>query len=157
MYLKGTILNPVRINAQGYNVANYTSVDYVAIHKYTAGLPSSMFDMYQVNDNDKWERIAHELYNNADYWDVLLVVNKRNPLTGLPLDFDAVSIMSDDKAVAYETNTYKEALPNNIFDLMYAEYNKHLTIQNDLNKVIRIVKPTMMSSFLQGGFDAGLF
>jgi len=157
MYLKGTILNPVRINTQGYNVANYTSVDYPGIYKYIAGLPSSIFDMYQVNDNDKWERIAHELYNNADYWDVLLVINKRNPLTGLPLDFDTVSLMSDDKVIAYETNTYKEAMPINIFDLMYAEYNKHLTIQNDLNKVIRIVKPTMMSSFLQGGFDAGLF
>jgi len=157
MYLKGTIINPSRMNVPGYNVANYTSIDFVAIRAYISTLPNNMFDMYQVNDNDRWERIAHELYKNADYWDVLLVINNRNPLTGLPLDFDTISIMSDDVVFAYEKNIFGGPLPAPVFDLMYNEYNKHLTMENDVNKVIKIVKPAMMSSFLQGGFDAGVF
>src|SRR5574344_1718437 len=45
-------------------------------------------EVYKINDNDKLERISYELYGTTDYWDILLLLNGRDPLFDFPYDYD---------------------------------------------------------------------
>lgn len=155
--LTSTLLNFTRKTVGSYNVVDYTSINFFKVREYLDALPPEIFEFYQVDNTDRFERIALELYGNANYWDILMIINKRNPLTGLPFDFDFISNLSEDTILEYEAEIYKKTVPQVERDLMYTEYEKVLFTANEANRIIKIIKPSRLSEFLQNGFDAGIF
>jgi hypothetical protein len=156
-YLTTSLMNFTRRDIDGYNVTDYTSINFTDVHAYVNSLPDSMTDWYQVQNNDKFERIALELYGNADYWDILLVINHRNPLTGLPFDFDTISNLAEDAVEEYEADIYNATLPDAEHIIMYNEYEEQSIIKNELNRVIKIIRPSQINTFLQDGYNQGVF
>ncbi len=72
--MKNTLLNydleEVELNGTDFNVSDYFSKD-VGIYSLINDLDDYL-DTYQINNNDKLERIAYELYGNIDYLDIRL-------------------------------------------------------------------------------------
>jgi len=168
--ITGTILTYARKTVNNYNVADYTSIDLNIVKKYIDSLDISFFDYYQVSNNDKWEHISNRIYGNLNYWDVLLVINNRNPLTGLPFDFDTISLLAADRILEYERRkTIDQSNPmkvptnvrtdgkNNEYDMMFNDLESLLVTENDNIRVIRIIKPGMMHRFIQDAHVKGIF
>jgi len=156
-YLKNTITNFTRNTVDGYSVCDYRSIDFNAIRVFINSLNSDYFDLFRVNDDDKWERIALELYGAPDYWDILMVLNQRNPLTGLPFNFDTISALADDKVLEYGNFVYGKSVPNVESEIMYNYWEADLEATNESNRVIKIIRPSQINAFLQLGFDQGVF
>jgi len=156
-YLTDTLMKFDRRDVDGYNVADYTSLNFTKVQSYVASLPTSMTDWYQVENDDKFERIALELYGSANYWDILLVINHRNPLTGLPFNFDTLSNLAEDNIAEYEVSYSGLTVPDAEHVIMYNKYETDFIAQSELNRVIKIIKPSQMNQFLQDGYDQGIF
>ena len=155
--LSNTLTNFTRRTVDTYSVMDYKSINMNSIYDYINTLSPDTFDWYQVQDDDKWERISLELYQNTDYWDVLLILNQRNPLTDLPFSFDVISKLSEDRITEYHTLVYGSTLPTAEHDIMLNIVETNNLTDNENNRVIKIIKPAKMSRFLQDGYDLGIF
>lgn len=155
--LINTIVKYDRRTLDNYSVVDYTSKNIKNIQEYIDSLDDDLFDWYQMEDNDKLERIALELYGNADYWDILLIINERNPLFQLALDFDTLAKIATSKVLKYEEVVYKASIGAQANKEMDEKYNFEYVTDNEDYRVLRIVKPSRVFEFLQGGYEQGYF
>lgn len=167
-YLTDTVLNFDKLTfkvvdieglgaLENYEISDYTSMDFVKIKAFVSSLPESMFSWYQIQNNVTIEKIALDLYGNADYWDVLLLINSRSPLFEMPYDFDAISVSTEDKVSAYISEVYGSELPANVYSAMYTAFEEKMTSEVEEYRVIKIVKQERIQEFLQRGYEEGLF
>jgi len=155
--LTSTLTNYKRATFGQYNVCEYTSIDIQAVQQYITTLPKDMYTWYHAQDNDRFDRISLELYGNPDYWDVILILNHRHTLSGLPFDFDTVLTRSNDYILEYELFVYGSSIPDKPRTAMMNKLNSDNDILNESNRTIKVLKPTKMNKFLQDGYDLGLF
>lgn len=155
-YLKNTILNYDRKTVDGYSVSDYLSKNIPDTLEYIDSLDSSFFSWHQVQNNDSIERIAHELYGNADYWDILLLVNHKNPLTQMPYHYDAIYETAESEVQTYIDDVYGD-LPQGEHNILLEAISKELTVENEEFRIMKIVAPSKINTFLQKGFEDGYF
>jgi len=156
-FLTNTITNYTRREIDGYAISDYKTIDLTVVYDYMQKLPADTFDWYQVQDDDKWERISLELYQNANYWDILLVLNQRDTLTGLPFRYDIVAQLAEDSIVEYQSLVYHTPLPTAEHDAMLGYIEPIAVEKNEATRVIKIINPSSMNRFLQDGYDLGIF
>jgi hypothetical protein len=162
-YLQNSIIDFTnRINAGTYSIEDYFTFDTRKVYEFIEACDSSdkldYFDWYQMQNDDKLERISLELYKNADYWDILLLINQKDPLFNMPYNFNTVSNMAEDKAIKYaEKINNQTTLPQEHIDYLIATYQNEFEIQNELYRPLRIVKPNKMQEFIRRAYDNGCF
>lgn len=171
-YLKNSILKYNRIDMGDYSVPDYGSLNMVAIQQYVNSCDYKWFDWYRMDNNDNLERIALELYGNPDYWDILMVINNKNPFD-VPLDLDAICSTIEYKIAEFESKLTKETDTVNTFNTKYGvvstklqpktyltfydELEKIESAKSEKNRTMLIVKPTYITDFIKGGYDKGVF
>lgn len=140
-----------------YSITDYTSVDHAKVRSFVDSLPANMFDWYQLQNNTNLEKVALDLYGNADYWDIFIIVNHRNPLFEFPYDYDTLVNMVEIQINDYVANVYGKDLSTEAYNAMYENYKNKLINDTELFRVIKIVKPSKIYEFLQKGYEQGLF
>lgn len=140
-----------------YSITDYTSVDHAKVRAFVDSLPSNMFDWYQLQNNTNLEKVALDLYGNADYWDIFIIVNHRNPLFEFPYDYDTLVNMVEIQINDYVAKVYGKDLSTEAYNAMYENYKNKLINDTELFRVIKIVKPSKIYEFLQKGYEQGLF
>ena len=100
--MKNTIIKYTKEELDEYIVSDYFSKD---IYVYDVISEISQFlEIYLIDNNDQLENISYKLYGTADYWDVLLLVNNRDPLFQMPFDYDYIE-NARDKTLESFSNT----------------------------------------------------
>lgn len=156
-YLKNTILNYDRVIFDNYSIPDYLSKKLPNILDFIDSLDSNYFSWYQVQDNDKLERISHEIYGNENYWDILLLINRKLPLVNIAHDYDTLYNIAEDMVQDYENSIFNVALPSIEREILLNKFLADLLQKNEEYRIIRIVNPSKMNKFLQLGFEAGYF
>jgi hypothetical protein len=156
-YLKNSIINFDNRENTKYNFEDYFSIDFNKVSDYINSCPKDWFDWYQLQDNSKLEKVSLDIYGDADYWDILLVINKKLALFEMPYDYDAVMNMVDYKIAEYVKEVYKKDIPVNAYNAMLKKLKEKYIAENETYRVIKIVRPSKMQAFIQGGYEAGLF
>jgi hypothetical protein len=146
-----------RTNINIYDISDYNSINISKILTYVENSDPSMFDWYQIEDNDKIERISLEIYGNANYWDILTIINKHNPLFEMPFDFDTLSKFATNQIDKFIDKVYKKSLSKLEYDEMYSKLVSKYVANNEMFRVIKIIKPSRMNGFLQDGHNLGIF
>jgi len=157
MALTNTILNFKRKEIGTYSVVDYTSLDLQKMRAYINSIPQDSFEYFNVVNGDRFERIALQLYGSSNYWDVLLLINDRHPLTGLPFDFDTISNLAESTILSYESIILKKPVPSKSREILYTKYEHELFVENEAQRLIKIIKPSKMADFIQTGFNIGVF
>ena len=140
-----------------YSIKDYTSVDHSKIRRFVDTLDAGYFDWYQLQNNSNLEKLALDLYGNADYWDVFIIVNHRNPLFEFPYDYDTITTMVENKIKDYIANVYGADLSTESYNAMYENYKNEMVNETEKFRIIKIVKPSKIYDFLQKGYEQGLF
>lgn len=157
-YLKNSVMNFTNRQNNNYVLEDYFTFDLKAILDHVENCTEDYFEWYLMKDDDKLERIALELYNNADYWDILLIINGKDALFDLPYNFDTLSSFAEEKAHAYREEVSELlTLSDAHVEQMVAVYEEQFRKENEENRALRIVKPTRMQEFIQAAYDAGCF
>lgn len=155
-YLKQTIVKFDERTIGKYKVSDFTSVDLSEINTFVDNNPD-LFDWHQLQNNTNIEKVALDLYGDPDFWDILLVINNRQPLTELPYDFDVISNVVDQRIDDYIKEVYIEDLPVLTRETMYNQYLAKQEKLNDEWRVIKIVDPSKINDFMQKGYEEGYF
>lgn len=139
------------------SVVDYASINLIKIYEFIDRLDPNWITNSRVGVNDKLERIAYQLYGNASYWDIIMILNKKKPFTCLPYDDDTIKEMAINKVARYKTLNYGSNLPNEDYDRLYNKYFDELESDNNSRFVIKVIKPIYIQNFLQLGYEEGIF
>lgn len=106
---------------------------------------------YRVQNDDKIERISYELYGTTDYWDILMMINSRDPLFGMPYNFDSISDNSTSFVDNYIQNNYNPApLPSvTRINELKEEFLNKFDLDNEGKRYITVIKPSKMPDFIR--------
>jgi len=155
-YLKNTITKFNKRLIEGKNVNDYFSINFQEIDEYVKTRPNDWFDYYQLEDDDTLENVALNIYGDADFWDIILIINRKNALYDMPFNFDGIVSSAEykfDNFVEYSGLTVSISTKNKMLKAYEEKYSK----DNEIFRTIKIVKPSKIQTFLQGGYEAGYF
>jgi len=136
-----------------YNAADFRSKDIIQLKKFINNLPQNAFDYAMVPDNDNFMRISLKLYGDMNFWDVLIAINGRDSLAGLPFDFDTIDVISNDKIIEYETFVYGKTVPEPQRTELLNLKKTELDVLNEGHRVIKYIKPDVLGQFIQTAYD----
>lgn len=140
-----------------YVLPDYRSFDILGIYEYIDSLPEETFMWYQLEDDTKLEKVALDLYGNSDYWDILMLINQKDPLFHMPYNYDTLVNSAEIKAQNYIDEIYGNTITNVAYNALVETYKKKFIKENEIFRYIRIIKPSQIYKFLQDGFEKGYF
>jgi hypothetical protein len=136
-------------------VINYNSINKDLITEYILISNPNYFAFKLIDEGQTLEKISYDLYGTADYWDLLLILNKYDPLFDTVLQQDTIYELSEDKTEELNTTIFNGLLPINIKSIIQDNYYKKISDRNDLNMFLKYVKPEYLNEFLVNGFSQG--
>ena len=136
---------------------DYHSVDFCKITEFLDACPSEWFKWTKIYNNTTLEKLSQDLYDSPNYWDVLLVVNRRMPLFEFPYDYDIVELIVDDMLDKYLNNVYKREMSTASQERLREVFLKRVTEDNEVSRYIRYVIPQNLYDFILAGREYGFF
>jgi len=131
------------------NHMDYRSKDVSKILALKELSDTNYIDYYTLQDNEKIEGVSYYLYNSTVYWDLLLLINERDPLFGLTYDYDYIATKAEDNIERYNSS-YNIDLsvedPEYYQELIDTEIER-LSLINEENRTIKIIKPSKILDF----------
>lgn len=106
---------------------------------------------YKITDNDKLERISYELYGTTDYWDILALLNQRDPLFDMPYDYDTIYADVSSFINQYIYYIYSHAPLNDATrqQELLEKFINEAEEEKEINRYIYIVKPSRIGDFIK--------
>lgn len=170
--LQNTIYNFPKEIQGSYNVAQFSRNFIFKIKDLPEVQDPDYFYYYDLEENETLELLAYKLYNNENYWDIILAINGSDPLFDLYFSFEAVADFAKDKVAQFEANPYnrklplesdiqsngqtvKENYPNFIQDYLKNLWNAEFLATNDSRRTIKVIKPYRMQDFMRVLRDNG--
>jgi len=115
-----------------------------------------LYDWYQINDNSTLEQVSQILYNNASFWDILLIINHKNALFDMPYEYDQLVASVETQIQNYITQFRNgNSLSQSTYDAMYNKLLSDSLDNNEQFRVIKIVKPSKINVFIQKCYELG--
>lgn len=142
-------------NGVQYDLEDYTSFDFNKMQEFVKTCTEDFFSWYQAADGDKIEKISHDVYGTTKYWDILILLNDRNPLFDMSYSFDARSEIVEEKLNYYNDNV--KSLNNTRYQELFDEFMHELDVKNELLRAVKIVEPTKITEFIRKGYEMGCF
>lgn len=156
--MKNSILKYDYREINDMNVQDYTSFDVTQINDFIIEFTElGYFDWYKTDDDDKLERISYELYGTSEYWDLLLLINWRNPLIDMSYNFDVISDIADSIVQDYSAQYSNGELPEQHAEQLKSMYENKLTQRNEELRALRIVIPNKLYDFMRIAYERGIF
>lgn len=106
---------------------------------------------YKIQNNDKLERISYELYGTTDYWDILALLNQRDPLFQMPYDYTTLYENASNYLNQYIYYIYSHAPLNDTERIqeLLDEFINDFDEVNETNRYIYIIKPSKIGEFIK--------
>jgi len=141
--MKNTLLNYDKFSSYKY-IAN----DYTSILTLPELQDTTYIEYVQLDENQTIEQVSYALYGTPDYWDILVLINNRDPLFDMVYSFDIVDGIAGDKVLNYLSNysgVYKADTFNRLKTITLAD----LETKNDNLRTLKIIKPVKMFDFIK--------
>lgn len=102
-----------------------------------------------VKNNTTLEKLSYDIYGTTDYWDLLLVLNDRNPLFDMPFDYDVVYNSVENYINQYELKFLGRKMTEREKERFRAEYMEKLSRENEVYREIKYIFVDKIYSFKQ--------
>ena len=142
-----TLIKYDKIPIDDYLVSDYTSKDFSNISELEILNDETWFDYYLLKDSETLENVSYKVYSNPDYWDIILLINAKDPLNDLAFSYDMILTSVEQKLIDYQTkyNNTNQSFLDTLKELLLND----ATLKNDKNRVIKLIKPSRLGEFLQ--------
>lgn len=138
-------------------VTDYKSLNIKAIHEFVDRCPEEWFTTAPVYINDKIERVSVGSYNNMNYWDIIMFINKKDPYSLLPVGNDTIIAYAEHKLATYQERVIIGELDQNTKERLLQTFIDEYIADNDERFSIKIIHPLYMQVFLQTAYEEGVF
>lgn len=151
--MKNTILNYDEILEGTSGSTTIVSQDYTSkyfrqIQMLNELKDSNYIDYFELADNQTIEQVSFILYETADYWDILVLINGMDPIFDMTYNFDIVSDIADSKLDKYYSD-FSEYINQTSKDRLREDVLKTEIQKNEDNRTIKVIKPRMLSEFIK--------
>lgn len=130
-----------------YQIKDYTSKSYDLTDMLEI-YDTKYIDYYILANNEKIEELSYRLYNSASYWDILLLINFRDPLFGLVYDQDNVISNATNKVTTYVDQATVPIIDPYLSQLINEQIDIN-TFENESLRTIKIIRPSMINEFMR--------
>ena len=146
--MKNTIIDPDLREINEFIYKDYTSRNYKTILNIPEIYDTEYVDFVTINVNQTMEQVSYNLYGSADYWDILVLINDRDPLFDMPYDFDILTTLAQAKIDKYREN-YSGVFNQVTMDSLQANLLTKLEAESDSFRTIKIIRSNKLASFLK--------
>lgn len=160
-YLKDTLFNFSKYYEHSglentLNVYDYKSIDWNNLTLYLQNIDSSWFGEVTIQPNTNLEKVSLDLYEDPNYWDVIMLVNGMSPLMDIPFEFDVISDTTQEKLDNYENNILKRTIPEDLRLQLYQQYEDEMISENNSMLTLKYVLKDRLYDFILGLYDIGI-
>lgn len=145
--MKNTILKYDKIAGGNFLAENYTSKKMKNILAMPELSNSDWIEYIELYDNQTIEQISFILYDSADFWDILVVINDIDPLFDMSYEFDILEQLSENKVQKYLAD-YSGFYKTDTYDRLKELVLQRQIDQNEINRQIKIIKPEKLYDFI---------
>jgi len=146
--MKNTILNFDKRNLTEFIVSDYTSRNFRPILDLPELQDKTWIDYIVLDDDQKIEQISQTLYGSPDYWDVLMLINGRDPLFDMVYNSDVLSDIAKEiinKFASEYSGRYKQET----FDDLIKAKTKQIEARNEELRTMKIIRPEKIHDFIK--------
>ena len=143
--MKNSVLVYEKEELDEFIVSNYFSKD-INVHDIFYELKPYL-ELYKMMDDDKLERLSYELYGTTDYWDILLMINERNPLFHLTYNTDILINESEYLIDLYANKIYSHhPLTQERYKALLDEITLNKDKLNETYRFVYVIKPEFITN-----------
>lgn len=107
------------------------------------------FIMYiDLEENQTIEAVSYILYNNENYWDILIAINNIDPLFGLCYDFDTLNSFANSKTENYRTK-FGITLSLESYNRLLSQWKEEIEDENAIKRKLKVIRPNMINEFIR--------
>ena len=129
-------------------INDYTSRNFRPIAQMPEVSDSAWIDYIVLDDDQKAEQISQVLYDSPDYWDILMLINNRDPLFDMVYRYDVLDLSASDVISKYATE-YSGVYKQETFDDLAAQRLSQLQDEADTLRTFKIIRPEKISDFVK--------
>ena len=106
---------------------------------------------FRIADDDKIERISYQLYGTTNYWDILVLLNSKDPLFDLPYNYDLISDNVTNFVDVYKNYIYAHAplSDDERIDILTNQYLNERLQKTETDRFIKVIKPSKLNEFIK--------
>jgi len=145
--MKNSVLKYDTISCDSFKSQDYTSKRYKKIQEMSELSDSNYVEYINLIDEQTIEQVSYILYETPDYWDLLLIINNRDPLFGMSYNFDILNDISETKVGNYLSD-YSGIYKNDTFERLKTIVLTLQTEKNEKNRVLKVIRPEKITDFL---------
>jgi len=146
--MRNTLLKYDKISSKKFVAEDYTSKKFRKILEVPELSDSMYIDYIELIDNQTIEQISYILYGTPDYWDLLVLINDRDPLFDMSYEFDIQEEIAEARVQKY-LQGYSGIYKADTYDRMkeYALTNMHDI--NEENRTMKIIRPERLTHIVK--------
>lgn len=144
-------------STKSFKVYDFNSLNIRKIRALMSVIPDSWIGYTKIQNNTNVEKLANDIYGNPDFWDILVILNNRNPLFEWPYDFDVIEHMTDSMITKYEKYVYKKKMSDSSKEKLRKQLYDKISEQNEQFRYIRYIFPENIYEFISLGKKYGVF
>jgi len=145
--MKNTLLNFDKIDGGDFIANDYTSRNFKQILDLPELSDSKWVEYIELYDNQTIEQISFLVYDNTNFWDILLIINNIDPLFDMSYDYDILNQISINKVNEYLAG-YSGAYKQDTFDRLKSIVLAEETNMNETHRKFKIIKKEKLYDFL---------
>ena len=146
--MKNTIMTFDKREFTDEFINDYTSRNFRPIAQMQEVSDNIWIDYITLVDDQKVEQISQDLYGSPDYWDILMLINNRDPLFDMVYKFDVLSLIATNTIEKYASD-YSGVYKQETFDDLAAEKLQQLQDESDVLRTFKIIRPSKISEFVK--------
>lgn len=129
--------------------------DYFSKEVYIADLKDDpeikdLLRVIRVQDDDTFEKISYRLYNSSNYWDIILLLNNRDPLFDTAYNFDVLEKYSEDRLQDIVNDYAKKENPldEEYQAVLKDKYLDEAMQENEKMRILSVPRPEQINSLI---------
>lgn len=134
---------------------DFKSLSFDDLKSFAESNPDA-FTTVNVDANHSIEGVAKKLYNDTSYWDLILLLNNREMIEGMPKSTDILADEVRSETLNYFQN-YQGNIPQwdteegqkSLIDLYYENKIEQRTEENVQDQTFTVLKPEYKKQFLR--------
>jgi len=146
--MKNSILKYDKISSKSFTSEDYTSKKYRKILEIPELNNTDYIEYIELIDDQKIEQISYTLYGTPDYWDLLVLINDRDPLFDMSYNFDIQEAIAEDIVQKYLSD-YSGIYKGNTYTRMKEYVMYKIDKETEENRTLKIIKPSRIQEILK--------
>lgn len=147
--MKNTVLKFKKDKIGTYKVSDYFSKN-TDLRDLDIKFPelAKLFKSGTIDDNSTIEGLTNHIYSNPNLWDFITLINERDPLFGMPYDYDTLLMFAENRLKEFLKQHPRINITQERKKELLEKYRQEIIEENEKNRTIVAFDPKHLSAVI---------